>query len=233
VRTSSASLIFSTSSINTFFAASRIWSLIVAKREVHFGLAGSGSTVNNRRLVVDFNRPDLPRFRFSERDTPESVWLKQDIDNVPRLTIGDDAGFVWNLDQDTRSKDGVGYEGKFESPQVDLSFLDPSLGTKRKEGKFLEIAVEPTGDWDLNVDILWDGAITQTVTFNMGITGATLGTFVLGTDKLAGSISLNRKKRITGGGRRFSIAGRNSGAGEDFSVSKFYLHFLVGDERIA
>lgn len=204
----------------------------VAKREVHFGLAGSGATVNNRRLVVDFNRPDLPRFRFSERDTPESVWLKQDINNVPRLTIGDDAGFVWNLDQDTRSRDGVGYEGKFESTQVDLSFLDPVLGTRRKEGKFLEIAVEPTGNWDLNIDILWDGAITETVTFNMGITGATLGTFVLGTDKLAGSISLNRKKRITGGGRRFSIAGRNSGVGEDFSISKFYLHFLVGDERI-
>lgn len=204
----------------------------VAKREVHFALAGLNATTNNRRLVVDFNRPDLPRFRFSDRDVSESLWLKQDSDNVPRPTIGDDVGFVWNLDQDSRSQDGSGYQGEFQSPHLDLSFLDPSLGTKRKEGKFLELVIEPKGNFNLNVDILWDGVITQTVTFNMGTAGASLGSFVLGTDKLAGDVILNKKRRITGGGRRFSLVGRNNGDAQDFSVSKFYLHFLLGDERI-
>jgi len=49
---------------------------------------------------------------------------------------------------------------------------------------------------------------------------------------LAGDQVLNKKRRITGGGRRISLQGRNSGDGQDFSVSKFYLHFRVSDERL-
>ena len=91
--------------------------------------------------------------------------------------------------------------------------------------------VEPTGNWNLAVSVMWDGETVQTVNFNMGTSGATLGAFVLGTDKLAGDQILNRKKRIVGSGRRLSLSGTNSGAGEDFSVGQFLLHALVGDER--
>jgi len=202
-----------------------------AKAEAHFAISALGSSINNRRTVVDFNST-IPRFRFSRRDTPISMWLKEDGDGIPRPTIGDDAGFVWNLDQDARSRDGVGYNGQFQIAHLDLSHLDPKFGTIRKSGQFLELVVEPRGNWNLNVDVFWDNELTQTVTFNMGTTGSTLGSFVLGTDKLAGDTVLNRKRRITGGGRRFSVVGRNSGDGEDFSVSKMYLHFIPSDERL-
>jgi hypothetical protein len=65
----------------------------------------------------------------------------------------------------------------------------------------------------------------------MGSTGATLGSFVLGTDKLGADAVVNRKRRIAGSGRRFSVAFRNSGAGEDFAIGRVYLHAKVGDER--
>jgi hypothetical protein len=115
---------------------------------------------------------------------------------------------------------------------MDFSWVDPSLSTKRKIGQFLEVVVAPTGQWNLTVSILWDGTTVQTITFNMGVTGAALGSFILGTDKLAGDQILNRKRRIVGSGRRLSLAGSNSGAGEDFSVAQFMLHCLVGDERL-
>jgi len=203
-----------------------------AKRQAHFAMASLGSTPNNRRLVVDFNRLDIPRFSVSDRDRPQSMWLRKDANNIPRPIYGSDQGRVYLMDQDSRSHAGAAYNGQFQTPHTDLSFADQSLGTKRKLGDFLELVVEPKGNWNLNVDILWDGAIRDTVAFNMGETGGTLGSFILDTDVLGGDQVLNKKRRITGGGRRISLQGRNSGLGEDFSVAKMYLHFRVSDERL-
>jgi len=203
-----------------------------AKRQAHIAMASLGSSVNNRRLVVDFNRLDIPRFSVSTRDVCQSLWLKKDANNIPRPVYGNNTGDVFLMDQEVRTHDGAGYNGQFQTPHTDLSFADQTLGTKRKMGDFLELVVEPKGDWNLNVDILWDGAIRDTVTFNMGETGATLGSFILDTDVLGGDQVLNKKRRITGSGRRISLQGRNSAVGEDFSVAKMYLHFRVSDERL-
>jgi len=200
-----------------------------AKRQAWFGASSSG-TAYDRKYVVDFNRIDLPRFAVSTKDTNRSLWLKEDSSGIQRPASGDDAGFVWDLDQENRSKDGSGYNGKFQSPQLDLSHLDPALGVREKNGKFLELVVEPAGNWDLSVDILWDDSISETVTFNMGTSGSTLGSFVLDTDKLAGANLINKRRRIHGAGRRLSIVGRNSGDGQDFSIAKFYMLFTRGSD---
>ena len=203
-----------------------------AKRQAHFSVRQLGSSQNDARLVLDFNRPDRTRWAYSPRDVVRALWLKRDINGIQRPMAGDASGFVWNLDQTTRSKDGAGYEGAFTSAQLDFSTTDPKFGTIRKAGDFLELVVEPKGNWNLAVDVLWDGAAQETVQFNMGVTGAVLGSFVLDTDRLADEQVLNKKRRITGSGRRFSITGRNSGAGEDFSIARFFLHYRPMDERL-
>jgi len=200
-----------------------------AKREAHFSVAGTGSVINNRRIVIDFNRIDIPRFRFSTRDTPVSLWLKADSDGVGRLTMGDNAGFVWDMDQATRSKDGSGYSAQFQTPHLDFSFVDDKLGSINKNWSFIELAVEPKGNHNLSVDIFLDDQFSETIQFNMGGVGATLGSFVLGTDALAGASILNKRKVIRGRSRRISLLGRNSGAAEDFSIAKFYFGFTVSD----
>lgn len=202
-----------------------------ARRELHIALAGLGSTVNNTRLVVDLNIPETIRFRFSDRDINESMWLRKDVNNIQRPVFGDNAGFVWLMDQASRFKNGAGYSSVFQTPAMDFGWLDPALATKRKLGQFLEVTVEPKGNWNAAADIYWDGRLVQTTYFNMGSTGATLGSFVLGTDKLGADAVVNRKRRIAGSGRRFSVAFRNSGAGEDFAIGRVYLHAKVGDER--
>lgn len=201
------------------------------RREVHFLLSSLNSNVNDRRMVIDFNAKE-PRFRFSDRDIQDSIWLRMDTDNVQRPMIGNNVGFVYFIDQETKVKDGAGYSGLFQTPQIDFSHLDISAAAKRKNGQFLEVVAEPKGNWNLSVDVQWDGVTTQTVTFNMGTGGAGLGTFIIGTDSLGGDTLINRKRRITGGGRRFSLIARNNGSGEDFSISKFYLHSVLGDERL-
>lgn len=200
------------------------------KKEVHIAVPASTTTVNNRRLIVDFNEK-VPRFLFSDRDVCPSIWLRKDTDTVQRPVIGDATGFVWRLDQDSKNKAGVGYSAEFQSGYSDLSHVDPTLATKRKNAQFLEVVVEPTGNWDLLVDMYWDGDYTETVSIFMGPSGVTLGTFLLGTDSLGASTIKSRRVPVHGGGRRVSIAGRNSGMSEDFSVGTFYLEFNVSDEK--
>jgi hypothetical protein len=202
-----------------------------AKGEAHFAVAKSNSIVNDAKIVLDFNR-QMPRFRFSDKDTSESLWLKTDSNGIPRLTSGDDIGFVWNLDQETRSKDGSGYEGKFQTPHDDFSREDKNLAVRNKNGAFLEIVANPVGLWDLDVDIVWDGLIKDTVSFSMGVTGAALGSFELDTDSLSGEGTLVTKRRITGGGKRFSMIGRNDEDSQDFSIAKAFLYYSVGDENV-
>ena len=218
---------------NLNFEHVRKWHMIyyTTKREVHIAVTGTGATTNNSRLVVDLNRRDLPRFRFSSFDTPVSLWTRL-VDNVPELTGGANDGFVRRMDQSIRSHDGTGIPSVFQSPHWDLAHIDPQLGILRKNGAFLELVLEPKGTWNLSVDILWDGAIHETIQFNMGTTGASLGSFVLGTSKLTEEGLVNHKKRITGGGRRFGLIGSNSGDTQDFSLGRFYLHFHRGDEAL-
>ena len=144
------------------------------------------------------------------------------------------------LDQDSRSLDGTtGYMGRIQTPPDDFNRLaNPYLHTygiqtKRKNGQFLELVAEPEGNWNINADIIWDGVTRQTVTFNMGVTGSNLDSFVLDTSVLAGSLVTNKRRRILGGGRRFSVALYNNGAAQDFSLAAAYLHATLGDDRAA
>jgi hypothetical protein len=202
-----------------------------AKREAHFAMAGTGASVPSHRTVIDISNPQLPRFRVSARDTPVSLWLKEDSDGIPRLTSGDDSGQVWDLDTEARSFDGVGYEGRFQTPHLDLGNIDPSLSAKRKNFDFLELVVEPKGNWNLSVDVIIDGDTSETLQFNMGASGAALGSFTFDTDALGGFQILNKKKSMNGSGTRISFEGYNSGDAQDYSVAKFLLYFRPAGEE--
>lgn len=196
------------------------------KREVHIACTATGATANNYRLVIDFNQ-GRPRFRISTRDVPICMFLAMR-SGLQTLYHGDASGFIWEMDTTTRSKAGVGYASSFQTPHLDLSHIDPAYGTIKKNGKYLELVVDPKGNHDLSVDVFWDGIYHETLLFNMGSTGTALGTFVLGTSALGGRQVLNKKRKLTGRGRRISLIGRNNGAAQDFSVAKFYLHFTPG-----
>lgn len=203
-----------------------------AKRILMFALPGPGATQNTRIWTLDFNGRTAIRSAIIDRDIPVSLWLRRDINGVERPVNGDDVGFIRDLDQDSKSKDGAGYQSTFQTPHMDFSQIEPILGTIRKNGQFLELVAEPQGDWDVNVDVLWDGDLEETLTFNMGTSGGAIGSFILGTDKLGGQEVLNRRRRMSGSGRRLSLIFRNSGDGQDFSLSRAYVHFTPGSDQL-
>lgn len=203
------------------------------RREVHFLLAGSNAVFLNRRIVVDFNG-ETPRFRYCNRDMNHSIWLRKDINSVLRPMIGGNCGLVYFLDAATKTRDGGPFSSEFQTAHMDFSWLDPTLTSRKKIGQFLEVVFSTTGDWNINVDVMWDNKVYQTIQFNMGPGGGTvIGNFIIGESKLGGAKGVfSQRKRLEGSGQRLSLIGRNTGMGEDFSISRFFVYFKVGDEKI-
>lgn len=203
------------------------------KQQAMFALPRTNSTDNNLRVTVDFSDPQVGfRFLPSLRDTPVSMWIRQDTDGVFKPVHGDASGFVWKMDQEIRSKDGVGFDTRLETSDMDLGFANPILATKFKSGDFLEIKYEATGDWDLTVTVIWDRVPGPPILFSMGGLGGALGSFTLDSDVLSATGQITSiRKRIAGSGRRVRIKIEQSGANQNIALSDFYLSFRMGDER--
>ncbi|PWT71735.1 MAG: hypothetical protein C5B59_17300 [Bacteroidetes bacterium] len=207
------------------------------KREMTFCVTTIGSPVNNGRLTVDFNRPDIVRFRWSIRDICTAMIMARDTDLTMHPFLGDDKGLIWKIDQPTRSKDGQGYISIFQTGHEEFSNLfggfpsQEKFASSRKLFQFLEVVANPVGNWNLSIDVYIDSKYTQTVQFNMGVSGAALDSFILDTSRLAGNAVQSKRRRIKGSGRRISLAGHTSGPGEDFSIEKIYVEFQPGAER--
>jgi hypothetical protein len=222
--------------LRTYFAVSRLNMVrsvyYPSKREAHFALSSTNATVNDRRIVVDFNSPQLPRFRVSDKDVCESLWVgKATQFGAMKLMSGDNVGGVWTLDQSTMNKGGVAYTSRFQTNHTDLSFLDPTLAGKRKLGDFLELVIERRGDATLYCDVMWDGKVVQTIPFSISTNTAKWGMgYQWGSFKWSSAEVMRLKKRMVASGIRLSLTFRNSTVNEDFSVIKALLHFRPADE---
>jgi len=230
--------------ITTNVDTTRLWDAraiyYAYKREVHFAVstAGTSSTVNNRRLIIDLNKPQNVRYRWSDFATatssaviePEAVWLQKDINLIERPMAGDARGRVWRLDYESKTKEGD-YTSSFQTAYTDLSHIDPGLATREKNGKFLELTYEQTGAFILYVDIYWDEAFSETLEFSMGSTVPSFTyTFPIvfaQRGKLASA-----RQRLIGSGRRFSAVFRQPYANQDFKLAHAFLGFTPGSEKV-
>lgn len=204
-----------------------------SKREVIFALGSTGATtINDRRLVVDLNLPQKPRFRWSDRDICPALWLRKDTLGVPRPLVGDNAGFVWLLDQEPRIKDGAGYLARFATVPTDLGYLNPGLAQKTKNLEFIRVTYEPLGNWNVNLDVVADNKIVSSLSIALGTSGFVLGIAVLGVDTLGGGGIRTARRRISGRGRRVSVVTSASGPGEDFSIASIEIDCVIGDDAL-
>lgn len=192
-----------------------------AKREVFWGLSSTDSETNDVRLVMDLNEPGLPRFRWSTLSSTSALWPRRNGTSVNRPMIGNTSGDIYFLDQTTRSiNNGGTYTAVFQTAHTNFSYIDATLVNKRKNGKFLEFLINPTGAYTVSVEILWDGRVTQTISFSMaGTTGR----------------PTRVKHRVTGSGTYFSFRVTDSGGGlgntSNFSIASAFLYFTVSDEK--
>lgn len=202
------------------------------RHQAWFLFPEGSATTPNLRMVIDFSRPDLgPRFLWSRRDEAGALWTAPDDSGILRPFNGDNDGFTWRLDTEERNKDGAAFDMYFETASTDLSFADPMLKTKAKTGQFLEIISEPTGDWNMTVEVYWDDVQTDVVQFSAGFGSSYLGAFELGLSVLASTSVRHERKRISGSGRRLRLVVYNRNVDQNVKLSDFILSFVVQDER--
>ena len=211
--------------------ANGLW--YAAKSKAYFMVPLAGATDNGLRVMIDFNEAQVgPRFYLSRRDIGNGMWLRRDSTNVERPTIGDDEGFVWILDQEERNKDGVAYEMSFETAETDFEYIDPDIAARTKNGQYIEITADLISNSQLTVTPVWDGFPGDPIQFQLGNSGAALGSFVLDSDALASAGIVTVAHRLPGQGRRLKLMIENNELDDEVRISEIRVGIGVADERI-
>jgi hypothetical protein len=186
------------------------------KREAHLSFRRTGETVNGARFVIDFNQPNRPRFRYSDRDICQALWIRLEKtvgQQQQRLIIGDNAGNVDILDEPTTSKNAAGYTSRFQTMWNDLG-----LPNTDKNSDFLELHLNPAGQDPVRVRVLWDSQATLDTT--------------IAQPALADPTHVRTYRlRAPGGGRRMSLEIEQTAAGANFSVARALMSFTPRAER--
>lgn len=221
-------------------ALERVWGIYYPeKKQARFAMRSLGASQNDTVFIVDINRKDTPRIHIDDKDEPNALAIRQDENRVSRPMSGDSDGVVWLLDQDQTSiftgdpADDTDvfistYTSEFQIPHTDFAWFHEKLGAVRKNYSYLEAIMQPTGNFTLSFDVLYDGVIKDVITMNTGEAGSALGSFVIGQDQLGGDTLLNTRKRLRGSSRRLSLIGRQDEAGGKFTLSQLTIGLTPG-----
>lgn len=198
-------------------------------RAVFFWVTRNGQTTNDTALVYFIDRP------------PEEGWTIHDNQNynsgysascafVVRVSAGtytiytgDYSGFLWKLNQTTRSDDSNAYYGGFKTPA--LTFDNPRVTKHYKRGF---VVAKTQGSYDLQINVWIDGQVQAGATVSLAGTGGVLGSFILGTDVLGGTEFLAREFELGYRGRRIQLEFYNNTAAQDFFVSQILIDHKMG-----
>lgn len=207
----------------------RVQSMYLAtKRKIYFGFTRTGDLVNTLIVGLDTHRSNEVQAFVSDRDICEAMaTYTNPTTKLQHPMLGDDNGFIWEIEKDAREKDGTGYTGRYSTYDVALF----EHGTQRANLRELEIEFVSQGTHNIMIDILRDGAYSETVSLSMGGLGVGLGVFVLDTDVLGVDSLQNSRARLHGDCRRIALEAYNSGQGENFSIASQTIKYLPGSFR--
>lgn len=203
------------------------------KKEVWVAYTSATGTRNDRILKLEISDLSNIKATFTTKDKAESLWLaKSATENVRMPVSGGTDGFLWLHGKENRNVNDTAYTGEFQIPYTGFEYIDPDLEAKNKLFDYLELQAVPVGDHDVTVDVYIDGDYVDTLTFNMGTSGAALDAFELDTDRLDGAGIVHKQKKLTSSGRRISLHFYNSGLNQSFEIEKAFIGFRVSDESL-
>lgn len=126
------------------------------------------------------------------------------------------------------------YTAEFMTPHLDFGYVNQAHANTEKNYDFLELTFEPTGRWNVYVDVFIDGVFSETVTFTP-TWGPVLDEFTLDTHRLSGRIPRAQMKPLHGKGRRIAFRVYNSGYLENFRLCDLRVYYRLSgqDQRAA
>jgi hypothetical protein len=157
------------------------------------------------------------------------MFVYREADGINRVYGGGVDGLVYKMNQSNRNVNSSAYTGEFRIPDTDFEYaLGRDVARKEKRFDWLTAVVTPTGNYNISFDVIIDGALTETVSMNLGSTGGILGSFMLGTDRFGGQNIVNHRVKLHGRGERLSLRGYNSTLNQDFSISELAVDLKPG-----
>lgn len=188
----------------------------------------SANGVNNLALVIDFRDPQNPKIATDDRGAYfGAAWTRRTSTNYIELMLAGTGGFVYRANQSARLIGAsTGYDSRLRTADTDFSWMNQNYASYTKRFDWVELIYNSTTNANAYVDTFIDGQYYNTYLASMGITGNTLGSFILGTDTLATFGQQRAKIKIGGIGKRFGIRLRNNAANSDFSISRVLISFV-------
>jgi hypothetical protein len=167
------------------------------------GVTRSGQTNNDRVLMLDWRfmaqGEQWPRWSLWDFGSFASLAQAIDTNNRPRIFAGGYDGYVYKLDQTTRTHNNTSINYNWTTP-----FLSYGGEYYLKVINALSIGIAPKNGNPVTVGWTRDDNAQQTTTISQ-VSGAALDSFVLDTDVLGGSSFVPRFTELEEGGEFRSV----------------------------
>lgn len=225
------------------------------KKQVYFSYRSKSGSSQDSILVMDLLGGGS-QLTVLDKDQPNCLALIKDHSGISRPFYGADDGYIYDMDavdrqvfynNETYAVPGYWVDGYVlsnveaynfvaQTPHMDFSFADVGLAMKTKRYEFLELTFQPTGDWNVDVDVYIDSELKETLQFNLLrdrplSAGTGLPGFILDEDRLDSDIQKSIRKPLHGQGRTISFKLRSDGLSQNIKLQSLQVAFRVSDER--
>lgn len=143
------------------------------KQTALFAVRGRGRNKNTGIIEIDYSS-QKPKITWHDKDQANCLALRKNFRGIQKPIYGSEDGYVYEMDQVMRNVGDEAYRSEFTTGDYDFSQLGPEVAEKMKRFMALELVYEPTGLWDVHVEVWIDGVYRETVPFKVGY-GKTLG----------------------------------------------------------
>lgn len=227
-----------TRNINIFIKNNVVFSRLKQAWAVNDDLAGqvlismaiTGATTNNIILMMDY-RFEPVRWAVWNVYTASALAIVLDPTNsdLPTVMVGETDGFVRKINQSDRNIDTTtAIAARSVTP-----FLHYGRPYAMKTIEAMGVGINPKGDFDFTFSWKTDQGGASSVNINQGSSGAQLGSFTLGTDKLAGGEFVDKFADLEEGGEFRSIQYELSNQGLDEDLEVHSITTILGEDAVS
>lgn len=195
-------------------------------RAIKFFIIRAGLTTVDTALVYFIDRTPAEAWAVHDNQTSVSGYSASCSTYVRvsagtfSIYTGDYSGFIWKLEQATRSDDSLAYYGGFKTPN--LTFDNARL---KKQFKRCYVVARTQGNYNLQVNVWIDGQVKTAGTISLSGAGGILDIDVLDSFVLGGVEFIDRAFELGYVGKRIQMEFYNNSAGQDFFISQVLFDF--------
>jgi hypothetical protein len=217
-------------------------------KQAYFTYKSVLGTSNDRILMFKMEPGGKPKATYITKDAPNCLAIRKDTNGVPRPIYGSLDGYIYLMDQANYNVNGNSYIGEFQTPHMDMGFIQlksGSLSDMNKNFDFLSLKMAPLGDWNVYADIFIDGNLYETVTIPMtgddvlaDVNVFSPNDFMLAETPndpqgsfLAGEELISVQVPLHGCGRTISIRIYNAGLDEGFKIATMFIGFRPSGQQ--